>query len=102
MWYHRDSNLGHTDFQSVALPTELWYRLSERKHTQQFDFARALSATFWTQEGRFTAGRKGRFTTHRIGLGRIICGFGRDDEWIHEKLTNGCIGILYDENLREC
>lgn len=25
MWYHRDSNLGHTDFQSVALPTELWY-----------------------------------------------------------------------------
>ena len=34
-WYHRDSNLGHTDFQSVALPTELWYRLSERKHTQE-------------------------------------------------------------------
>ena len=22
-WYYRDSNLGHTDFQSVALPTEL-------------------------------------------------------------------------------
>ena len=58
MWYHRDSNLGHTDFQSVALPTELWYRLSERKHTQQFDFARLLSATFWASEGRFTTGRK--------------------------------------------
>ena len=49
-WYHRDSNLGHTDFQSVALPTELWYRLSERKHTQQFDFALLLSATFWAND----------------------------------------------------
>ena len=24
-WYHQDSNLGHTDFQSDALPTELWH-----------------------------------------------------------------------------
>ena len=24
-WYHLDLNQGHTDFQSVALPTELWY-----------------------------------------------------------------------------
>ena len=23
LWYYRDSNLGHTDFQSDALPTEL-------------------------------------------------------------------------------
>ncbi len=31
-WYHLDLNQGHTDFQSVALPTELWYLiLSERK-----------------------------------------------------------------------
>ena len=58
MWYHRDSNLGHTDFQSVALPTELWYHLSERKHTQQFDFACVPGATFWTPRGRFTPGRK--------------------------------------------
>ena len=58
MWYHRDSNLGHTDFQSVALPTELWYRLSERKHTQQFDFAPVLNASFWMPMGRFTTGRK--------------------------------------------
>ena len=28
LWYHRDSNQGHTDFQSDALPTELWYRNS--------------------------------------------------------------------------
>ena len=25
-WYQRESNLRHTDFQSVALPTELWYQ----------------------------------------------------------------------------
>ena len=24
-WYHLELNQGHTDFQSVALPTELWY-----------------------------------------------------------------------------
>ena len=27
LWYHSESNQGHTDFQSVALPTELWYLL---------------------------------------------------------------------------
>ena len=26
-WYHQESNRGHTDFQSVALPTELWHHL---------------------------------------------------------------------------
>ena len=26
MWYHLDLNQGHTDFQSVALPTELRYQ----------------------------------------------------------------------------
>ena len=26
LWYHQDSNRGHTDFQSDALPTELWHR----------------------------------------------------------------------------
>ena len=25
MWYHLESNQGHADFQSAALPTELWY-----------------------------------------------------------------------------
>ena len=25
LWYHQDSNRGHTDFQSDALPTELWH-----------------------------------------------------------------------------
>ena len=57
-WYHRDSNLGHTDFQSLALPTELWYLLSERKHTQQFDIARVLGATFWALWGRVKTARK--------------------------------------------
>jgi hypothetical protein len=27
MWYHLESNQGHMDFQSIALPTELWYPL---------------------------------------------------------------------------
>ncbi|GEM_PF-3494697 len=26
-WYHLESNQGHMDFQSIALPTELWYPL---------------------------------------------------------------------------
>ena len=25
LWCHLESNQGHTDFQSVALPTELWH-----------------------------------------------------------------------------
>ncbi len=25
-WYHQESNRGHKDFQSFALPTELWYQ----------------------------------------------------------------------------
>ena len=25
LWYHQESNRGHKDFQSFALPTELWY-----------------------------------------------------------------------------
>ncbi len=27
LWCHRESNQGHTDFQSVALPTELWHQI---------------------------------------------------------------------------
>ena len=27
-WYHQESNRGHKDFQSFALPTELWYHSS--------------------------------------------------------------------------
>ena len=30
LWYHLELNQGHTDFQSVALPTELWYRVLNR------------------------------------------------------------------------
>lgn len=26
LWCHQESNRGHTDFQSVALPTELWHQ----------------------------------------------------------------------------
>ena len=27
LWYHQESNQGHKDFQSFALPTELWHPL---------------------------------------------------------------------------
>ena len=27
-WCHQESNRGHKDFQSFALPTELWYHLA--------------------------------------------------------------------------
>ena len=26
LWYHQESNRGHKDFQSFALPTELWHQ----------------------------------------------------------------------------
>ena len=26
VWYHQESNRGHKDFQSFALPTELWHQ----------------------------------------------------------------------------
>ncbi len=26
-WYHQESNRGHKDFQSFALPTELWHQV---------------------------------------------------------------------------
>ena len=29
-WCHLELNQGHTDFQSVALPTELWHLVFER------------------------------------------------------------------------
>ena len=30
MWYHQESNRGHKDFQSFALPTELWHHPDKR------------------------------------------------------------------------
>ena len=40
-WHGRESNQGHKDFQSFALPTELWHRalffLSGRKDERIFD-----------------------------------------------------------------
>ena len=27
LWCHRESNQGHKDFQSFALPTELWHQI---------------------------------------------------------------------------
>ncbi len=41
LWYHLELNQGHTDFQSVALPTELWYLPFWRcKYTAKFKTAK--------------------------------------------------------------
>ncbi len=40
MWYLQESNQGHTDFQSVALPTELRYLLKECKYSAILFFAK--------------------------------------------------------------
>ena len=35
-WYHQESNRGHKDFQSFALPTELWHQLYETNEDYSF------------------------------------------------------------------
>ncbi len=30
LWCHQESNRGHKDFQSFALPTELWHRAFQK------------------------------------------------------------------------
>gem|GEM_PF-2612963 len=50
-WYHSGSNQGHTDFQSVALPAELWYHcakeLGSAKVILFFVFAKNLDPFFF-------------------------------------------------------
>ena len=41
LWYHLDSNQGHMDFQSIALPPELWYPMEGGKCRQ----------TLWVDRG---------------------------------------------------
>lgn len=35
LWYLQESNQGHTDFQSVALPTELRYQLNRAANLRE-------------------------------------------------------------------
>ncbi len=39
-WYHQESNRGHKDFQSFALPTELWHQLYETNEDCSFASAK--------------------------------------------------------------
>ena len=67
LWYHLESNQGHQDFQSCALPSELWYqnvknffifkwywlysrKTSNRRFDQFFEDPRILQAKFGTSE----------------------------------------------------
>ena len=43
LWCHQESNRGHKDFQSFALPTELW-------HHRIFEFATAKIKGFFTNK----------------------------------------------------
>ena len=49
LWYQRESNLRHTDFQSVALPTELWHHFSTPRRIRTFDL-RIRSALLYPAE----------------------------------------------------
>ena len=58
MWYHQESNRGHKDFQSFALPTELWHQLfffCECKGNDIFLIAKifANKSLFFVYFGRF-------------------------------------------------
>ena len=41
VWYHQESNRGHKDFQSFALPTELWHHYNLRFTRREALFAGA-------------------------------------------------------------
>ena len=46
-WCHQESNRGHKDFQSFALPTELWHLLvCECKGTKNFCIRKLLEDFF--------------------------------------------------------
>ena len=40
LWCHQESNRGHKDFQSFALPTELWHQLYETNEDCSFASAK--------------------------------------------------------------
>ena len=42
LWCHQESNRGHKDFQSFALPTELWHHLgfADAKVRTKFDMTK--------------------------------------------------------------
>ena len=41
-WCHQESNRGHKDFQSFALPTELWHHLCSFLHCKGREFFRTV------------------------------------------------------------
>ena len=42
VWYHQESNRGHKDFQSFALPTELWHLMLVRSGNISFAVAKVV------------------------------------------------------------
>ena len=73
-WYHQESNRGHKDFQSFALPTELWHHVfSECKSTNKFRFCQTLLYFFASINSFFfIRGRKHIIITREITLSAKI------------------------------
>ena len=73
-WCHRESNQGHKDFQSFALPTELWHHVfSECKSTNNFRFCQTLLYFFASINSfSFIRGRKHIIITREITLSAKI------------------------------
>ena len=57
-WCHRESNQGHKDFQSFALPTELWHRVwfGSAKVRVILDFAKFSSKIGGNRRNAYLSG----------------------------------------------
>ena len=61
-WFHRESNQGHKDFQSFALPTELWHRVwfGSAKVRVILDFAKFSAKIEENRRNAYLSGCTGR------------------------------------------
>ena len=71
-WCHQDSNRGHTDFQSDALPTELWHHL--------LPFSRGFFSFAGAKVGIFV--KLAKFFAKKIVIKQILCTFALANEKI--------------------
>ena len=78
LWCHQESNRGHKDFQSFALPTELWHLFSfaSAKVGLIFDMAKYSVDNFEIR--RVREGMAGRRLTEKGVLALTPCGAPRN------------------------
>ncbi len=68
LWCHLESNQGHTDFQSVALPTELWHH-KDRLSAAPLYFGDAKVYIFLKQQRKFIEFEKINFLYRFLFIG---------------------------------